>query len=365
MAVPLLVVAGWLAGGLAQADQWHHSVSLPMTLEHDSNLSMSATNPQGVSRTILLPGYNLTATYGVDEYKLGLGLRVERSSDQAISRNREDPNLSFGWQRQTETGGFGLVAKYSQVSTRMSELEQTGLIVRDGTSTSQSLGGNWRTALSERNSLAADAEVKTVAYDGGTLTDFTNTTAGVTYSHAWSERIEPFARLTASRYEPSRATLPSSNNTSVLGGVKWKASENMEWTAQAGISKVSGQTSVTGWQGSFVMRYVAPRYDASFDIGRSISASGVGGFVEADQIKGGLGYALDELTRTGLDASWQRSRGLTPNTMQQFGAWASRELSPFWNARLYYQHKQRQQNGLSDASGNVFGASLVYSHPDF
>ena len=135
-------------------------------------------------------------------------------------------------------------------------------------------------------------------------------------------------------------------------------------------TSAAANLSDTGWQGSFALRYLGPRYDASFDIGRSIAASGEGGYVESDQIKGTLGYAIDERTRSGLDASWQDNKGIAPNTMQQFGAWASHELSPFWNARLYYRHKQRQQNGLlrttqTDASGDVLGLTFIYTHPDF
>ena len=51
--------------------------------------------------------------------------------------------------------------------------------------------------------------------------------------------------------------------------------------------------------------------------------------------------------------------------MNQLGFWASQELSPYWNARLSYQYKQRQQVGQASASSALLGLSLVYAHPDF
>ena len=284
------LTAGALLGLLghvpALADEWRQSGSVPMTLEYDSNPTLSANNKQSVWRTKILPAYNLIGTYGVDEIKAGLALRIERSSDEAISQNREDPILSLGWRRLTQTGEFGLVANYEQASTRFTELEETGQQLRDGTRTTQSLAGNWRSTISERSTLSADGNYKQVSYDQGGLTNYANLTAGLTYSYAWSERIEPFVRGTASHYEPSGSTLPSSDHTSLMGGVKWKASEYLEWTAQAGASSVSGATSDTGWIGSLAVHYLGPRYDLLLDAGRYVKDSGQGGFIESDDIKG-------------------------------------------------------------------------------
>lgn len=348
-----------LAGG------WQQSISLPATLEYDTNPTLVPTGRTEIWKARLAPAYNLTGTYSADEYKAGLGLMIERPSDRSISAARQDPNLSLGWRRQTETGEFGLTAKYDKASTQTTALEETGVVVRDGTRTTKSLLGNWRSSLSERSSLAADAQRTKIAYDSGTLTGYDNLTGSITYNYAWSARAEPFLRVSASRYEPDSALLSSSNHYTAMGGLKFNASENLEWTAQAGMSRVTGRASDTGWLGSFVMRYLSERSDYSLDIGRSISPSGEGGFVEADQIRGAWAYAVDALTRAGLDASVRKSKGATPNTIQQIGAWVSHDLSPLWSSRLYYLHKQRQQAGQSDASGNVLGVTLVYSHPDF
>ena len=361
----LLAVTGSLGSLSALAGGWHQSISLPITLEYDTNPTLSSTDKTELWRARFAPAYNLTGTFGLDEFKAGLGVMIERPSDRNVVAARQDPNLALGWRRLTETGEYGLTAKYDKASTQSTELQETGRVVRDGTRTTKSLLGNWRSAISERSTLAADAQHTAVAYDSGTSTSYKNLSTGLTFSHAWSARAEPFLRVSASRYEPDSALVSSSNLYTVMGGLKYLSSENLEWTAQAGVARVSGSASDTGWLGSFVMRYVAARSDYSLDIGRSVSPSGEGGFIQSDQAKGAWTYSIDALTRAGLDASVRKTKGTSPNTMHLLGAWVSHDLSHFWSSRLYYQYKQRQQTGQDNASANVLGVTLVYTHPDF
>jgi hypothetical protein len=347
----------------ALAGEWTQFVVLPATLDHDSNPSLSSTNKQGVSRLIITPAYRLVGTYGIDELEAGLGLHVERSSDQRVSMNREDPNLLFGWRRLTETGEFSLTTTYDQVSSRAAELQNTGGITTDSTQTTIALKGLWRSAVSELSTLTADADYKTVTYDTGTQTNFNNISAGIKWDYAWSERIDPFLRFSVSHYVPDKSTGTggTSDYYTVNGGIKVKASERLEWTAQGGPGMVSARTRDTGWQGSFDMQYLGDRYNVALNIGRSVNVSGNGGFNLADQIMGSVGYTIDERSSAGFTSSWQNNKGQTPNTMQQLGVWASHELSPFLYARLNYQHKLRSQNGEPDASGDMLGVTLVYS----
>jgi hypothetical protein len=364
----LLLAAGCTLGSVpVLAGEWEQSISLPATIEHDTNLPLATTNKQGVSRLIVVPAYSLVGTYGLDELKAGLGLRVERSSDQRISIDREDPNLLFGWRRQTETGEFGLTATYQEVSSRAAELENTGGIAPDSTQKTGSLKGLWRSAVTERSTLSTDADYKMVSYDGGTQTDYKNLVAGISWNYTWSERIEPFLRFSASHYEPDKTTVSvaKSDYYAATVGVKVKASEHLEWTAQGGPGRVSARTTDTGWQGSFDMKYRGDRYDVGFSMGRSVTTSGDGGFVASDRVASTFGYIIDERSSLGLFASWQDNKGDNPNTMQQLGASVSHELSQFWHARLYYQHKLRRQDGQSDASGDVLGVTLVYSPQSF
>jgi hypothetical protein len=349
------------------AASWQAAVALPMTVEHDTNPRLDAdADAEGVTRTILAPDYNLVGTFGRDELQLGIGINLERSSNQSISLNREDPTLRLGWQRERERGGFGLAAKYDESSTLFSSLEETGVVASDGTRKQHALSGNWSESVSQRSTLASDVQYSSINYDNQELTSYDDFSASFSWTYAASERIEPFSRFALSRYIPDAAAEASASTSySPTAGVRLILSEQLEGTLRAGVNQISGGQSSASWQGGFELLYTGERFAASLDAGRSTVASGEGGFAEVNQLRGTWRYAVDETTSAGVDALWQDNKGQTPNTMRQLAAWASRELSPFWLTRLSIAYKQRQQDGRPDASGNILGLTLTYSHPDF
>jgi hypothetical protein len=349
------------------AGEWSQSISSPATIEYDSNLPLSATAKQAVTRLIVTPVYGVVAGFGNDELQVGLGMHVERSANQRVSMNREDPNLRFGWRRLTEAGELGLTTTYDQVSSRAAELQNTGSITSDSTQKTKAVKGLWRSAVTDFSTLTADADYKTVSYDTGTQTNFSNFSAGIKWDYAWSERIDPFLHFSVSRYSPDKitATAIKSDYYTATIGVKVKASSHLEWALQGGPNVISAPTSNTGWQGSFDLKYLGNRYDLAFNTGRSVSTSGSGGLVASDRVAGTFNFAIDERSAVGFSGTWQNNKGNNPNTMQQLGAWASHEVSSFVQARIYYQHKVRHQDGQSDVSGNVVGVTLVYSPSSF
>jgi hypothetical protein len=366
-----LLVAGCALGASAVAADWQQSISVPMTLESDSNPTLAPGNGAKIKRTRIAPDYRLTGAFGLDEIAAGLALQIERSSDKNISQPRQDPTLYLNWRRLTQTGEFGLATKYQEASTRTSELNESGLTVRDGTRKTQSLGGNWRSTISERSSLAASADLTTVAYDMGTLTGYSNTSLSLSYNFAWSERIEPFLRLAVSHYVPDGTAGFSSDNRSLTGGLRVIANENMEWTAQLGRSRLTSPTnpanhaSTSGLEGSFAFRRTGQSHVATIEFSRSVGASGTGGYIESDQLKASWSYTIGARNQVGLDASRRNTKNLLPNTMNQLSAWATHELSSLWSARLSGQYMQLEQSAQPHLSSAVFGLSLIYTHPNF
>jgi hypothetical protein len=369
--VALLATGCLSVSSVAIAADWSHSFSLPVSIESDSNPTLAPNSSADLRRTRITPDFKLTGAFGVDEVGAGLALQVERSSDRNISQPRQDPTIFLNWRRVSETGEFGIASKLQEASTRVSELNESGLVVRDGTRKTQSLAGNWRSTLGDRSSLAANADITKVAYGVGTLTGYGNTSLSLSYNYSLSERIEPFLRLARSHYVPDGPTGLPSDNTSLTGGVQAKATENLEWTAQIGRNRITGTTnpivmaSPSNWEGSFVLRYVGRSYIAAIEVGRSTSASGTGGYIESDQIKGNWSYSIAELARVGLEASRRDTKAILPTSMNQLNAWANQELSSLWSARLSYQYTQLQQSGLPRASANVLGLSIIYTHSNF
>ncbi len=353
------------------AASWDAAVVLPMTVEHDTNPLLDKQNKKAVTRTIVAPDYTLVGVTDNDELQFGFGMHLERSSDQSVSLDREDPKLSLGWQRENETGGFGLLVKYDESSSLTTGLEETGTLTKkDGTRKTYALAGNWSAAITERNTLAADSEYRTVSFDDNSQTDYNDLSSSFTWSHALTDRIEPFARFSVTHYEPKGHGegvngAESSNSYSPAVGVNFEMSEQLQGSLRAGGNKVSNSSGGLNWQGGMDLRYVGERFNASLDVGRSTVVSNEGGFTEVKQLRTSFSYAISELTRGGFEASWQDNKGEQPNTMQQYSAWLSGELSPFWTTRFSYAYKQRQEEGFPNANANVIGLTFVYSHPEF
>ena len=355
------------------ATSWETAVALPMRVEHDTNPNLDSQDSKAVTRTILTPDYRLTGVSDNDQLQFAFGMHVERSSDLSVLPDREDPNLKLGWQREHEKGEFGLLAKYEESSSLITGLEETGTQAnKDSTRKAHTLAGNWSTELTERNTLETDSAYSVVTFTDGdeSQTDYDDFSAGLTWRHSLSERLEPFARLAATRYEPKgqgtdENNAESSTSYSPAVGVKFEMSEQFQGTLRGGGNKVSNSSGGLNWQGGLDLRYTGERSDIYLDAGRSTVVSNENGFTEVKHLRAGFSYAISELTSSGFDASWQDNQGDQPNTMQVYSAWISNELSPFWTTRLFYTYKQREENGLENANGNVIGLSLIYNHPDF
>ncbi|MBH3426243.1 hypothetical protein [Pseudomonas alkylphenolica] len=350
---------------MAQAAVWQSSAVVPTTVEYDSNPLLLTSQEKGVTRTIIAPDFSLVGTYGRDELRMGLGVQVMRSSDTSIVDDREDPSVLLGWQRETDRGRFGLKGQYIESSTLSGAVQDTGVVATDGTQKMSMLTANWSSAITERSTLENETTYSHARYDINTLTGYDELGTVLTWNYAWSERTTLYTGVGARRYEPQDDTTASASNSyTPLVGVKYQLSERWETDVHAGVNKVSGDDGGQRGEGGVSLRYTGDLADARLSAERSTVASAEGGFAEIDTVRGIWSYAATELTRVGLDAAWQDSKGQTPNTLQTYGAWASREFSPFCDLRLSLQYKERQQDNLPDAEGTIVGLTLTYRFPD-
>lgn len=360
----VLAISIMLYAAPVHADLFRHEASLTMSASFDSNPALTPDPDGGIWRYALRPDYRLSRVQGPDTWQGGLAVLLERSSDSSISAGREDPALFLSWQRELPSGGYGVSAKYEEMSTRTSELTDTGLVASDATKASSSLSANGRAELDERNSLALNVSYQKAVYRGGSFTDYSELGGGVTFNHAWDERSVPYLGYSFSRYMPDSAAGASLRH-SARAGIKLAFSETLSGDIHAGISG-AGSGAGNGLQGGAALRYAGSRSSWSLDAARSTSASGLGAYVESDSLNASWSYALSEKANAGVDLGWRRNRSETaPAVIRQFSAWAGRELDAFWRLRISYQYKLIDQAGPAGVSAHVLGLSLSYSHPDF
>ena len=101
------LVATTFLSSHAIADGLKQEVSVPLRGEYDSNPQM-VSGGGSVYRARVAPQYTLTNVSGANEVALSLGAVIERSSDEALSQDRNDPNASLGWKYLTPTSELPL-----------------------------------------------------------------------------------------------------------------------------------------------------------------------------------------------------------------------------------------------------------------
>lgn len=316
----------------------------------------------GIWRSIVEPSYQLKRTGDANELNAGLALQMARSSNKTLSQDRDNPSVFVGWRRQKERGEFGLSARYDEVQTRISEIDNTGPNSVDNTRATRAISGNWSEALSERSTLALNGAYNDVSYKGGPLVDYVTRFGGLMFSYAWSERSAPFLRMSYSDTEPAGSNTRSRFANALLGW-SWKVEDYLEGSLQAGKSKTSGTGMAK--QAAAEVKYKGQRAGLALNADRHVSPSGAGGFVTVDQVKGSWSYALSERSNTGIDLEWRKNHFLTNFINRTSGAWLQHELNSRWGMRTYYLHKISERVGLGTATSDILGIALVYTYADF
>ncbi len=373
MKVPRFVWMSILLGGQllytgqVMADSWQQNVSSRVATEFDTNPAMvEAYQGGGVWRFLFEPAYTLMGKVGENEITTGLALQIARSSNKTQSPNLNDPTVFVNWLHPDEAGQFGISAKYAEMATRdTGGVDATGNVPAASTRAIRTLSGNWRQELSGQTVLIADSAYEGATYKGGGIyTDYSTRSGGLRFDYIMSEQITSYCRVSGNRYTPANGG-PSSSLVDAILGINWKV-EYLDWTMEAGKSRVAGSESDT--EGSIVAHYTGQQTQMTLNAGRSVSPSGLGGFVKANALSGSWSYALSEYSNTGVNLERRKNfptAGNTASTMTTAGVWIDYALTPLWKMRTYYQHKTNQTVGFEKVFSNLVGISFAYEKNDF
>jgi len=389
-----ILIQSWLTGGLLfsvsnpvllHAATWEQSFSVPLGLVYEDNPRLAENDPQSVRRTTLSPEYSVKVTQDLNEWSGKFQLGLERSSDTAVSADREDPSIQLGWTHLYETGELGLSASFRERSSRSSEFAfadsepesepfpgadvdsdtGTGQLAEDNTQQTKVLSLSWRNALSERYSLLLNASASKVMYEeaSATLTGNRNQSMSAQLSYSYNERIEPFARLSFSRFEPD-SDAGRTDTRSLDLGVDWRISDRFKVNGGVGVNGTRGETTDSGWQASLDVAYEVQRSNYKLTLSRSRSPSSAGVVNETNQLRAGWTYDLSELENIGINLSWQESLSVNPSKSSQLNASYSRQLSPDWGLQLSARYRERDDD-MTRASSSSVSANISYRFSEF
>ena len=355
-----------LCSNQSGADTWQQTWSAQASREYDSNPAMIRTSQIQASqmevwRSIFEPSYTLHGTNGVNELGAGVALQVARSSNKALSPNREDARGFLNWQRHNDKGELGLSGVYDEAATRNTAIDNTGPGFADSTRASRTLSAQWSQALSERTNLGLDGSYEKVTYKGSNLIDFVSRSAGMKLDYAWSEYSAPFFRISYADYQPVYGSALS-RLTNVVVGLNWKISDYLQGSLQGSRSKVDNAQAST--QGSAAIQYSGQRFMVDVNAGRQVTASGLGGFITVDQAKGSWSYIWSERSKSGIDLGWQKNHYITTITQNTAGTWLEYDTNQFWRTRMYYLHKTNR-DAVGKAYSNIVGVAVTYTSAGF
>lgn len=349
----------------AVADVVEQVVMLPVTLEHDSNRTLSVSNKQPVTRTTTTPKYKVTSGDGVKEMSADISLSIERSSDQKISIDREDPSLTLAWKTLLPYGVLSLNARYDEASTLVSELTDTGLVQTDGTRRSQSYNVSYSHSISDKLNASVNGGYSRVNYSGGTLTNYQLPSASLALNYQYSEVLEPYIQASLSHYQPDNNQQPTSDSMSAVLGANWALSDRLTSEFSAGLNRVSAEKTDTGFQGAFKLKYLAELTTATVSIARSTTSSGNGGFIDSDQLQASITRDLTSKSAVGADVSFRQTKGLNKTDLYVLNLFYRYEVSPQWDMRVNTQFKQLKNANDQTANANVLGLAINYTMPNF
>lgn len=347
---------------------------LPLTFEHESNPSLTVTDEQSINRVILVPDYSLLINQGTVQWSANASLRIERSSDQMISEDRNDPTLSLGWRHTYETGQFGITALLNNQSTRITEFVASGQQVSgDNTQKNRMVSVDWLNALSDRTSLILNGSVTNMTFDGLNTTglvDYRNESVTARLSYTFNEQMETFTQLFFSTFEPGDINSIHSETKGFNLGLTWNVNEKLNMTTSAGtsytISKSNVQNATTNksWQAMLNLQYNTLLNTSYLSFSRSLIPGSSGSINETNQIEAGWTYSLSDRDNIGFNIS--RGQNLTLNNIEtnSFSVNYARQISLSWDLRLAATHRNIDNN-LSNVSSNNVMASIIYNLSDF
>lgn len=371
--LPILYVMGLtvLPSSLS-AMEYTAGFFIPVSVNYDSNIQMADSNEESVVFYNVIPRVTFVGSDGVNTINFNGSVLLQRSSDEEISEDRKDPNLGLSWVRGFERGEFSLSTNYSKTSTRVSEQRVTGLVFSDGSAISRSYNAGLSYLISEKLSMSTGLGYQETVFSGAGLDDFNAKNFNVRLNYLYSEKLTPFVQFSLSRFENETNTLSNeivseldNNGTSIsrniLVGFDYKASPQLDYSVAVGMNRVS--SAGTGWVGNANVNYVIDeRSTVAGSISRNVTPSGLGGFLEVDNLSVNYQYDINQKNHLGADANWSITRDVNDSSFKRLNGFYGYDLADDWGLRTYIQYRTLQAVGV-DANAYLIGVSLSYNHP--
>lgn len=352
-----------------------NTLTVPIEIVHVSNPNLIPDGTGDESRrgsanlVRLNPQYTLEMASGASRTQLSLGALIERSSNTALSADRNLPSLGVLWEGRGPTSIIGLRASLTEASTRETEFADFGRVALDSTQRTGTIGATWTKELTTDTSLELDAFHARVTYDTARARDYQETGGSVRYR--WQTNPNSRYSLTAStarQRQESIAGDPSNRATrhGVVLDYETDLSESLTLGANVGGMRAGSTDPRTYAVGGFRLARAGERltYTLEWDVDVNADAT-ARGYTRVSTFGLSLGYSITAQTSLTAGASLARSMNGDRGEGTVLYTQIRTELSPFWAATAGLEHRRARMTGFPFAQGHSVTLGLVYTHPDF
>ena len=349
---------------MAGAYDWSSDYGVSLTLGIEDNYRL--TTEDETDTTSAEAGV-FTSITGADEttrLQFTLGAREKRFSESSID-DQTTYNMGFNGSKSAERLLGRLSVSYRQESTTETELLDSG-DNRDGERKTTAISPGVDYQLDERNTLSADYSFQDVSYDTVSLTEYTNNSLSLGWSHQLDETTRVSTGFTHTVYDPDDDDSTDVDSVNLGYGFQTSAATNYNLTV--GLSNIDRpEGSETSGTGAFnVTHQTDDRNSFTLALSKDYEGSGDGEVRETDRVNLLWNHALSETTQTtvfaeGANNSADDDANNDDRTYYTVGAGANYNYTREINLSADYRFRIRDENNNAADADNAKSNSLFFT----
>lgn len=342
-----------------------HSGTVELGTDYHTNLQfLNDSEEESVYIYSIVPEYRIKALDEKNEWYGSVGVNLQRSSNQDISGNREDPFAKVGWVRTLQSGKLELGAEYSKESSRTTQFTQTGVLTEDGTTVTKSVAASWTYDITPTLGITSKAEYADNRFSGvSELSDFTTADYGVELNYAMSDRVKPYVSVIATDYKASAITENSHiRYQTYLGGADVQISPKLSLDANLGVAQFNSSSQDEA-VGGLTATYTEGRHQVMTVLERTVFPTGLNAIEVGDAFR--TNYNFEQSERS----AWGVALALTQNNSdletQDLTGFYDYDLTTSWLLHVEAGARYLKSPGQESVNDTSVGVFFTYTSPKF
>lgn len=343
-------------------DSISQSVDLYSALIYDTNPRL-AQDSQSVWISRFIPRYKIQHNTDQDEQYLDMALTVQRSTDSEVSVDRNDPKITLGFNHLFSRGSVSSSIGFVRRSTRLTEFDDTGLVLSDGSRDTRFFNLTGVYQFSSKSTVSGGYSFSDTRFSGNSqLRDYTSSSLNSNFNHQFNDQLTGL--LGISLTEISRTTGKAYLLNPTIG-FSLMPLQSLVLDVTVGRSRVylQGLPANDGYTYNISSTYTADKNILNASLLRSVRPNGLG-FQESDKAQIKWSHKLNDFSDFYLAYGLNKNNTLNQVETSNASIGYNKKINNEWGLNFYVKNRQRSATNI-DASSNVVGLVVKYGFSDF